>query len=121
MMSISAKQLDDKLRNVYLAQVKKYFEDVGEEVLITGTNEICIPCLDEQSNEKFIQIVVKVPKGSRDGESFDGYSLAEEFKIKQELKENKKREDEEKKKKKIEKDKKLREERKNLKEKKGNI
>lgn len=113
-MAISAKQLDDKLRNVYLEQVKQYFESVGEEILITGTNEICIPCLDEQSNEKFIQIVVKVPKGSRDGEAFDGYGLAEDFKIKQELKAIKKKEDAEKKAKKIERDKKLREEKKKL-------
>ena len=59
--------------------------------------------MDSEQNDKFIQIVVKVPTGSRDGDAFDGYSLAEDFKIKQDLKTQKK---------KIERDKRLREEKK---------
>ena len=80
--------------------------------MVTGSNEICFPCVDDEGNEKFIQLIIKIPKGSRDGEVFDGYSLAEDFKMKQELNEQKKKEKEEKKKKKIERDKKLREEKK---------
>ncbi len=108
-MATSNKKLNDELRNRYLEVLKTIFDESGEEVLITGTNEICLPCVDSEQNDKFIQIVVKVPTGSRDGDAFDGYSLAEEFKIKQELKAIKKKEDAEKKAKKIERDKKLRE------------
>lgn len=114
-MATSKRLLDDKIRNKYLKMFGDLLTEKGEEVLITGTNEICIPCVDEEGNDKFLQIVFKVPKGSRDGEPFDGYSLAEDFEIKQDLKAQKKKEDEEKKKKKIERDKKLREEKAKLK------
>ena len=106
-MATSNKKLNDELRNKYLEMLKAFFDENGEEVLITGTNEICLPCVDSEQNDKFIQIVVKVPTGSRDGDAFDGYSLAEDFKIKQDLKAQKK---------KIERDKRLREEKKKLKE-----
>ena len=102
-MATSNKKLNDELRNRYLEVLKTFFDESGEEVLITGTNEICLPCVDSEQNDKFIQIVVKVPTGSRDGDAFDGYSLAEDFKIKQDLKAQKK---------KIERDKRLREEKK---------
>ena len=111
-MATSRTILDNQLRKRYLEMLKEFFNNRDEEVLVTGTNELCFPCVDEEGNEKFIQLVIKIPKGSRDGEAFDGYSLAEDFKMKQELNEQKKKEKEEKKKKKIERDKKLREEKK---------
>ena len=116
-MAISNKQLNDALRNQYLEMIKTFLEEKGEEVLITGNNEVCFPCVDSQQNDKFVQVIVKVPTGSRDGDAFDGYSLAEEFQLKQNLKAQKKKEDAEKKKKKIERDARLREEKRKLKEK----
>ena len=76
------KVLNDGVRADYLAKVKESFEQIGEEVLITGSGEVCIPCVDSEGNEKWVQIVVKVPTGSRDGEPFDGYSLAEDWQMK---------------------------------------
>jgi hypothetical protein len=111
-MATSRTILDNQLRKRYLEMLKEFFNNRDEEVLVTGTNELCFPCVDDEGNEKFIQLIIKIPKGSRDGEVFDGYSLAEDFKMKQELNEQKKKEKEEKKKKKIERDKKLREEKK---------
>ena len=51
--------------------------------------------------------MVKVPTGGRDEEGFDGYGMAESYKIKLKEKEEKKKEAEEKKQKKIERDKKM--------------
>lgn len=113
-MATSAKALNDKLRETYLEVLMDFFEKKGEEILRTGTNEFCFPCVDSEQNDKFIQVVVKVPTGSRDGEPFDGYSLAEDFQMKQETKAAKKKEDSERKAKKIERDKRLREEKKRL-------
>lgn len=106
---MTQKQLNDNLRKKYLERVIELFRANDEDVLITGTNEICFPCLDEEGNEKFVQIVVKIPKGSRDGDAFDGYSLADTFKLNQENKKVEEQKRLEKKAKKIEKDKKLRE------------
>lgn len=112
-MANSNKALDDTLREIYLKELMDFFGEKGEDVLRTGTNDFCFPCVDEENNDKFIQVVVKVPIGSRDGELFDGYSLAESYRIKQKNKAIKRKESEERKKKKIERDKKLREEKKN--------
>ena len=53
-----------------------------EDVLRTGSNEIAFPVTDSEGNEEFIQIVVKVPTGSRDGEPYNGYYMAEEYSLK---------------------------------------
>ena len=53
-----------------------------EDVLRTGSNELAFPVIDSEGNEEFIQIVVKVPTGSRDGEPYNGYHMAEEYSLK---------------------------------------
>ena len=82
---------------------------MGEDVLRVGSNEIAIPCLDEENNEKYIVLTVKVPTGSRDGDAYDGYSMAEDWEIKCKNKEETAKKKAEAKAKKIEKDKKMRE------------
>lgn len=108
-MAVSQKVLNEKLRERFLRIVSEILKEKDEEVLRTGSNEIAIPCLDEEGNEKFIVLTIKVPTGSRDGDAYDGYSMAEEFEIKQKLKAEKAKETAEKKAKKIERDRKMRE------------
>jgi len=76
---MAQKALNDKLRNKFMDLIKQSFEQLGEEILIVGSNEFAIPTLDEQNNDAFITIKVSVPTGSRDGEAYDGYALAEEY------------------------------------------
>lgn len=108
-MAVSQKVLNEKLREKFLEIVGEILKEKDEEVLRTGSNEIAVPCLDEEGNEKFVVLTIKVPTGSRDGDAYDGYSMAEEYEIKQRLKTEKAKETAEKKAKKIERDKKLRE------------
>lgn len=82
-MASTKKALTDKLRSDYLQKAMSFFIDNGEEVMQTGTGDFCMPVVDDAGNESWVQIVVKIPNGSRDGEPFDGYSLAEDFKMKQ--------------------------------------
>lgn len=81
-MASTEKVLNEKLRAKYLEKVVDFFKSEDEEVLITGTNELCFPCVDEGGNDKFIVIKVTVPSGSRDGEAYDGYSMAQDFELK---------------------------------------
>lgn len=111
-MAVSNKVLNDKIRENYLTVLSEFFTTKDEEVLRTNSNEIAIPCLDEDGNEKFVVITIKVPTGSRDGDAYDGYSMAEEFQMKCKAKAEKAKENAEKKAKKIERDKKLREQKK---------
>ena len=86
MATTSKKSLDDALRAKYINSVKTHLEANGEEVLVTGSNEIALPCVDTEGNDKFIVLTFKVPTGSRDGDAYDGYSMAEEYKMKQDEK-----------------------------------
>ena len=62
--------LDNQLREKFLECVMDFFQKNGEDVLRSNSNECVFPCLDSEGNEKWIQIVVKVPTGGRDGEGF---------------------------------------------------
>ena len=108
-MAVSQKVLNEKLREKFLEIVGEILKEKDEEVLRTGSNEIAVPCLDEEGNEKFVVLTIKVPTGSRDGDAYDGYSMAEEYEMKCKAKEQKAKENAEKKAKKIERDRKLRE------------
>ena len=108
-MATSNKALNDKLRERYLSIVSDALVAKDEEVLRVGSNELALPCLDEEGNEKFIVVTIKVPTGSRDGDAYDGYSMAEDWEIKCKNKEETAKKKAEEKAKKIEKDKKKRE------------
>ena len=111
MATTSKKNLHDALRAKYIERVSEFLADAGEEVLVTGSNEIALPCVDSEGNDEFIVITFKVPTGSRDGDAYDGYSMAEDFKMKTAEKAEKAKIAAEKKAKKIARDKKMREER----------
>ena len=108
-MAVSNKALNDKLREVYLELISKTMTDAGEEVLRVGSNEICFPCVDESGNDKYVIVTVKVPIGSRDGDAYDGYSMAEDYAIKCKNKAEAAKKKEAEKAKKIARDKKARE------------
>jgi len=110
-MAVSRKQEREYLRNDYLYKIINYFIlSENETVLKVKSNEIAIPVTGCNDNEDFIVITVKVPTGANKGtEPYDGFALAEDYKMKQEEKEKKAKEKAEKKAKKIEKDKAIRE------------
>ena len=109
-MAKTKKQLHEGIRNKYLALITEYLTAQGEEVLKVKSNEIAVPCLDEEGNEEFIVLTFKVPTGSRDdGEAYDGYGVAEQYAESVAKKEENAKIDAEKKAKKIARDKAQRE------------
>lgn len=74
--------LRNNLRAKYLKAIREYLESVGDEVLVTNSNEIAVPCVDEEGNDEFIVLTIKVPTGSRDGEAYDGYGEAQSYAMK---------------------------------------
>lgn len=105
---MSKKQTNDKLRQDYFAKVVEYFKSIDEEVLRVGTATLAIPCVDADGEDSYVEIVVKVPTGSKD-EAYDGYALAEDYEIKAKEKAEKAAEAERKKNEKIARDKAKRE------------
>lgn len=99
-----ANPVRDNLRNRYMAAVRQFLTQAGEEILETNSNEFAIPCVDEKGNDEFVVVSFKIPVGSRDGDPYDGYAMAEDYAMKKEEKARKAAEAAEKKRQKMEKD-----------------
>ena len=77
-MAKTQKSLNDELRAMYLERVHKCLS-LEDEVLVVGANELAVPVVDTDGNEKWIVLTVKVPTGSRDGDAYDGYTMAQDY------------------------------------------
>lgn len=82
-------QLDNEIKMAMLENVANHLAECGEEVLRVGSNEIAMPTVDSEGNERWLVLTFKVPTGSRDGDAYDGYSMAEDYQMKLEEKEAK--------------------------------
>ena len=91
-MAKTAKVLNEEIKVRFLDGVAEHLTQMGEEVLRVGSNEIALPVLDSEDNEKWLVLTFKVPTGSRDGDAYDGYAMAEDYQMKCEDKERKAKE-----------------------------
>ena len=98
------KSLNEEIKARYYGAVASVFEAQGLEALKVGSAEMAVPVLDANGDEEF-----KVPTGSRDGEAYDGYAMAQDYAMKQAEKAEKAKAAAEKKAAKIAKDKAARE------------
>ena len=78
---MSKKTTNDALRNEWVSKIVAMLAD--EDVQLAGSNEIAIPVVDGEGEDSWVTITVKVPSGSRDGDPYDGYAMAEEYRMKQ--------------------------------------
>lgn len=85
-----------------------YFDKCGEDVGMIASNSFNFPVVAEDGEEGWVEIVVKVPKGTKD-EEYDGYGRREQYELDLKEKAEKKAEAEKKKAAKIAKDKARRE------------
>lgn len=104
-MAKSKKQLHEELRARFMESVIAHLTAQGEEILQTGSQEIAIPCVDSEGNDEYVVITFKVPTGSRDGDPYDGYGIAQSYTMKVQADAEKKAEAQAKKERKIAKDK----------------
>lgn len=116
-MAKSRKALRDEMKERYLKKLIEFFSET-EEVLRVKSNEIAFPIVDDEGNEDFMVITLKIPTGANKGtEPYDGYAMAQEYEINQKLKAEKAKEQAKKKAEKIERDKTYRQKLKEQKEK----
>lgn len=104
----------DTARNDTMARVRELLAK-DTDVLRTNSNELCIPIVAEDGDESYLVITFKVPTGSRDGDVYDGYLVAEDYAQKCEEKKAKAEKQAKEKAEKIARDKKMREEKARLK------
>ena len=81
-MAKTAKVLNDEIKVRFLEGVSEHLENCGEEVLRVGSNEIALPVLDSNDEERWLVLTFKVPTGTRDGDAYDGYSMKEDYEMK---------------------------------------
>ena len=82
MAKLTRKQLDEEIKVRFLEGVFEHLENVGEEVLRVGSNELALPVVDSNGEERWLVVTFKVPTGSRDGDAYDGYSMKEDYEMK---------------------------------------
>lgn len=80
---MSKKVTTDALRKHYVTLVKELLGGAGEEVLTVGSNEFAIPCIDGEGEDAYVTVTIKIPSGSRDGDPYDGYAMAQDYEMKQ--------------------------------------
>ena len=81
-MAKTQKVLNEEIKLRFLENIVEHLTNCGEEVVRTASNEIAIPTVDAEGNDKWVVIPIKVPTGSRDGDAYDGYSVAEDYAMK---------------------------------------
>jgi hypothetical protein len=81
-MAKTQKSLNDELRALWVQRVNDCLSQ-EDEVVMAESNELAIPVVDAEGNEKWVVITVKVPTGGRDGDAYDGYAKAEDYRMRQ--------------------------------------
>ena len=78
MAKLTRKQLDEAIKMRFLEGVSEHLENCGEEVLRVKSNEIALPVVDDEGEERWLVLTFKVPTGERGGDAYDGFSMAED-------------------------------------------
>lgn len=81
MAKLTRKQLDEEIKLRFLEGVSEHLENCGEEVLRVKSNEIALPVVDSEGEERWLVLTFKVPTGERGGDPYDGYSMAEDYQM----------------------------------------
>ena len=83
MAKLTRKQLDEEIKVRFLEGVSEHLSNAGEEVLRVGSNELALPVVDSEGEERWLVLIFKVPTGSRDGDPYDGYAMKEDYDMNQ--------------------------------------
>ena len=88
-MADNKKQFRESVRARYMSKVKEFLESTQDDVLVVGSDEFAIPVVREDGEEDYVVLTFKMPTGSRDGDGYDGYAMAEDYAFKCEEKRKK--------------------------------
>lgn len=74
-----SKKSDAELRAKYTELIMEKMKELDEDVMRTASGAFAFPVVDSEGEDSWIEVTIKVPTGSRDGDPYDGYSLAEDY------------------------------------------
>ena len=99
---MATKKIGEESRKTLVFHITESLKSFGFDVLQTGSNTFAVPIVEE-GEEGAVEIVVKIPKGPRDGSGYDPFEAAQAFAFHEEEKRKKAQKAAEKKAKKSEK------------------
>lgn len=76
---MTSKQANDKLRAEYVEKILSILQSNGEDAFKIASNVVVFPVVNDNKDEEWLKITVSIPKGSRDGEKFDGYIEKDDY------------------------------------------
>ena len=85
-MASNIKVLRESIKEEWRDFLEEVIQRRGDETLRTASNEIAVPVVDSEGGEHFIVLTIKIPTGSRDGDAYDGYAVAEDYAMRCEAK-----------------------------------
>lgn len=79
-----------EIRNKAIGEISAIYSARGDDVQRIKSNAFAVPQVTDEGVEYWLEVTVKIPRGSRDGMEYDGYELASEYEIHQSEKKAKK-------------------------------
>lgn len=73
------KQANDKLRAEHVERILSILQSKGEDAFKIASNVVVYPVVNDNKEEEWIRVTISIPKGSRDGEKFDGYIEKDDY------------------------------------------
>lgn len=75
----TATQITNELRDSILKEFLEWRKEMGDDAMMTKGNKFMFPCVDENGDDRFCEVTISIPKGTREGEGYDGYAEAEGY------------------------------------------
>jgi hypothetical protein len=82
-MASSQKQITDTLRADWTEKFMAYVYAHDTDVCQTAAGTFMFPVVDAAGEDRWIKVSVIIPKDANEADGTDGYSLAHEYKLKQ--------------------------------------
>jgi len=83
-MASNQKQVTDALRADWTEKFMAYVGTHDTDVCQTAAGTFMFPVVDAAGEDRWIKVSVIIPKDANETDGTDGYSLAQEYKLKQE-------------------------------------
>lgn len=77
---MAQKKVGEKSRETLVFHITESLKSFGFDVLQTGSNTFAVPIV-EDGEEGAVEIVLKIPKGPRDGSGYDPYEAEAAYKF----------------------------------------
>lgn len=83
-MATSQKQVTDSLRALWTADLMAHLsKEHDTDVCQTAAGTFMFPVVDSTGEDRWVKISIIIPKDANEDDGTDGYSLAQEYQLKQ--------------------------------------